>query len=302
MRIITLSTIPPRFATLAPTLQSLLKQRASINEIRLYIPRRYRRFPDYDGSVPDVPDGVTIVRPEEDLGPASKVLFATRELRGRRAQILFCDDDKIFSPTWAADLLAAQATRPHECVALIGKAVPPDRGKPGPFQPKAVHPSRKDFGLRMRRLHYKISSRLGVDRPFPMPRPTIKAGYVDILQGLGGVVVRPDFFDDVAFNIPDVVWAVDDVWLSGMLARRNIPIWLPAGLDLPQTSEAHEIDALYRATIEGANRREANMRCVAYMQEHFGIWLEETWDLSAPVTAASNARAADPAMMLSSPA
>ena len=47
-----------------------------------------------------------------------------------------------------------------------------------------------------------------------------KAGFADILQGLGGVVVRPDFFDDEAFDIPDILWAVDDVWLSGMLEPR----------------------------------------------------------------------------------
>src|SRR4051794_32719177 len=64
LRIISLSTIPPRFDRLAPTLKSLVEQSGAIDEIRLYIPKRYRRFPDYDGSVPSVPDGITIVRPD----------------------------------------------------------------------------------------------------------------------------------------------------------------------------------------------------------------------------------------------
>src|SRR5262249_34545989 len=133
LRIISLSTIPTRFKTLAPTLKSLLDQRARVHDIRLYIPRHYRRFPDYDGSVPEVPEGITIVRTEEDLGPASKVLFAVREQRANRGQILFCDDDRIFSPTWAADLFAAQDARANECVALIGKVISSDQGGSGPF-------------------------------------------------------------------------------------------------------------------------------------------------------------------------
>lgn len=95
---------------------------------------------------------------------------------------------------------------------------------------------------------------------------------MDVLQGLGGAVVRPEFFDDIAYDIPDVIWAVDDVWLSGMLALKGIPIWLPAGLEEPRTTAAHDVASLYLATIEGANRAEANRRCIEYMQQHFNIW------------------------------
>ncbi len=273
MRIISLSTIPPRFETLASTLQSLLNQRGPIDEVRLYVPRRYRRFPQYDGGAPTVPPGVTVVRTEVDLGPASKVLFAARELRGKPAQILFCDDDRVFSPTWAADLLSVQADRPGECVALIGKAIPAHRGKPGPFRPKAVRAGKFDPQLRARRLGHRLASALlRRDSPRPMRRPVARPGYVDILQGLGGVVVRPEFFDDTAYDIPDAVWAVDDVWLSGLLAWKGIPIWLPAGLEQPQTTAAHDIDSLYRSTVEGISRKEANRASVAYMQQRFGIW------------------------------
>jgi len=106
-----------------------------------------------------------------------------------------------------------------------------------------------------------------------MRNAVAKAGYVDILQGVGGAVVRPEFFDEIAFDIPDVIWAVDDVWLSGMLALKNIPIWLPAKLNEPDTTKAHDVASLYRATIEGSDRNDANTRCIRYMQERYGIWL-----------------------------
>ncbi|MCY4152575.1 MAG: hypothetical protein OXE94_10125 [Aestuariivita sp.] len=31
--------------------------------------------------------------------------------------------------------------------------------------------------------------------------------------------------DDFAFDTPAVFWAVDDIWLSGCLAIKKIPIW-----------------------------------------------------------------------------
>jgi hypothetical protein len=52
----------------------------------------------------------------------------------------------------------------------------------------------------------------------------LKSGYIDILEGWDGVVVRPEFFDDFAWQIPDILWTVDDVWLSGCLERQGIPI------------------------------------------------------------------------------
>ena len=130
-----------------------------------------------------------------------------------------------------------------------------------------------ELEYRLRRLRQQVSSLIGKDAPREMRRPVREAGYVDILQGLGGAVVRPDFLDDAAYNIPEVLWTVDDVWLSGILAKNSVPIWLPKGLKMPAYSDASAVDSLYRSTIEGADRSEANRRCIAYMQERFGVWL-----------------------------
>jgi hypothetical protein len=273
MRVISLSTIPPRFPMIGAALRSLLGQSCRVDEIRLYVPRRYRRFPGYDGVVPEVPKGITLVRVDEDLGPASKVLFAARELRGTQASILFCDDDKIFAPNWAAELFGAQDERPNECVALVGKPIPATMARNSARQPVARRGNGMELEYRLRRLRQQLRSLMGKPSPREMRRPVRQAGYVDILQGLGGAVVRPDFFDDAAYDIPDVLWAVDDVWLSGILAKNGVPIWLPKGLKMPAPSDAHAIDSLYRSTIEGADRHEANRRCIAYMQERFGVWI-----------------------------
>ena len=74
--VVSLSSIPPRFAELAPTLNSLVNQSADIAGVYLYVPESYRRFPEWDGSLPDVPAGVEVRRCAEDWGPATKILGA----------------------------------------------------------------------------------------------------------------------------------------------------------------------------------------------------------------------------------
>lgn len=110
MKIISLTAIPSRFAGFTPTQESLLAQGA--NMVRLHIPRSYRRFPDWDGNLLKVPAGVSIVRCNTDLGPATKVLPATQDLRGQDAQILFCDDDCIVPP--------GEPTVWPTCIAVFG--------------------------------------------------------------------------------------------------------------------------------------------------------------------------------------
>lgn len=274
MRIISLSTIPPRFSAIGGTLKSLTSQKGRIDEIRLYVPRHYRRFPDYDGSLPEVPDGVTVIRADEDLGPATKVLFAAKDLRGKPAQILFCDDDVIFRPTWANELFAEQERRPDACVALWGKFLPPGYRSLPSRRPLAQFPPRhRSFAFRTRHFFQRLlGSITGRDVPRATRSAVSQAGYADLILGVGGVVIRPDFFDDEALAIPPVLWSVDDIWLSGMLAKKNVPIWLPAGLAKPGAAKASEIDSLQDTEIEGAGRKEANRRCIEYMRERFNIW------------------------------
>ncbi|GGD97514.1 hypothetical protein GCM10011390_15380 [Aureimonas endophytica] len=282
-RIISLSTIPPRFRLIEPTLRSLLRQSMPADEVRLYIPRSYRRFPDYDGSLPDLPPGITLCRPAEDLGPASKILFAADELRERDCQILFCDDDRIYQPDWARFLFEHQARRPRECVSLVGKPI---------HRPKTAAGRR-----RRRREERRSPQKAGFAKPLLNPRRAAlhiadffartwkpadarvlqrsriyRAGHAEILQGYGGVAVRPHFFDASAKVIPDIIWAVDDYWLSGLLASRNIPIWLPAHAPMPLKSATSGVESLLESEIDGSGRTEANQACIDYMRARYGIW------------------------------
>ncbi|AMY70857.1 glycosyltransferase family A protein [Frigidibacter mobilis] len=275
MYVITLSTIPPRFPFVGHTLRALLRQTKRAERIVLYIPRRYRRFPGYDGALPEVPPGVDVRVVEEDIGPATKVLFAAEEFRGSGLRLLYCDDDRLYQRDWAAKLLRAGRRHPDAAIAgwgfdlgLIGMTPGSDQPR---FEPLERRP--RDLRYRINRLRDKIAA--FPDKPSGpgQPRRIFRSsGFADIAEGFGGVLVRPEFFTPEDRVIPPVMWAVDDIWLSGLMAMRGIPIWLEAGAERTRTDPNHEPDALNSAVIEGADRHQANRLCAAHMRERFGIW------------------------------
>lgn len=275
--VISLSSIPSRFDKLGPTLDCLLRQEAKVHRIELYIPERYRRFPDWDGVLPEVPEGVDIVRCADDLGPATKVLYAAKAYRGQTdVDILLCDDDRRYKPHWAQTYVDARVEHPDACLAIAGF----EADRYGQSQMKGRKQPRAKKRSRFWDLKFKAQMVWEylfppVERKYlrePVRRLFRQSGYADCFEGFAGAMVKPDFFDDLAFDIPPVVWTVDDVWLSGHLARRGVPIWIIANQFDTQHTPAGISDALYMSQIEGADRDEANKRCIAYFRETYGIW------------------------------
>lgn len=255
--IITLSTIPPRFGLIGPALQSLLAQDPAPQAVEVWIPARYRRFPDWDGSpLPDLPPGVTLRRCDTDHGPGTKILPALQAWRGQDVELLFCDDDHIYPPGWLAAFLAARHDHPDDCIAGSGDLL------------EGVAPRRRP-AMRPR-------SWQQVHRAAREGRPgqtlVARSGYADRLAGWAGAMVRPDFFTGTVFDIPPVLWAVDDPWLSGDLERNGVAIWAPADIPRALRSEAAPVEALMWSEIEDHDRLAADAACVAYYRQVAGIW------------------------------
>jgi hypothetical protein len=72
----------------------------------LCLPRRFRRFAG-PVTLPDLPTGVEVLWTEEDQGPATKALAPARALADAPLVLIYCDDDWIMQPGWAAALLRA---------------------------------------------------------------------------------------------------------------------------------------------------------------------------------------------------
>jgi hypothetical protein len=263
--IITLSSIPPRFHDLGPTLQSLLDQKAPADEIILYIPEKYRRFPRWNGQLPGVPPGVSIRRVASDYGPATKVLPAIEAFSGQNVDILFCDDDRAYDPEWTARFRNLRERMPGVCIAEGGKDL-------SDIEDSARSPvSFPRIGIRKKDWKDRIKSALRVkDRHSSR---FISSGYCDVFLGTWGVLVRPEFFTAAVFNIPDVLWTVDDYWLAGHLTTNRIAIWVNADAPFVTQRKIAGVSSLRRMVYAGHDRHAANDACVRYYRENFGIWL-----------------------------
>ena len=277
--VVSLSTIPPRFRHLGKTLKCLLDQTFLPDEIRVYIPQTYTRFPEHSFAIPEIPDGggrVVVKVVEKDLGPATKVLYCAKSHWGTPTRIIYCDDDCLPERNWLQKLVLATGKNPDDAIASIGMHLPIDiqnRRKPQGWV-KRPYGFLVSVGHVKRRISHK-SKELFFGRPFPRPEKRgfyALTGYTDIAEGCGGVSIKPDFFGPDAFDIPPVVWSVDDIWLSGMLEKANIGIWMDRSVPIPFLSAASPVEALYNFSTDGFDRSSANDFAVRYMQDHYGIW------------------------------
>ncbi len=117
--VISLTSVPPRFDGLGPVLSSLVCQGA--DAVELWLPHQYRRFPEWDGQLPEVPEGVYIRRAIDDLGPATKYLLALE--CHPEDQVLACDDDAIYGSGWATGFLDAADAHAGNAIAASAFAV-----------------------------------------------------------------------------------------------------------------------------------------------------------------------------------
>lgn len=264
--IITLTAIPPRFAHLGPTLASLTAQDLPA-PVELWIPAAYRRFPRWDGALPEVPPGVAIRRCPQDWGPATKVVPAALARRGQGVELLFCDDDSIYAPDWHRRFRAARAAHPRAAIAAIGRHLPGI----GP-RPRA----RTDRMPRMkRRPRAEVAAELAAQGGYgdgPPVALVAASGHADLVEGWGGVLVRPEMFAPALAEGPGACWPVDDIWLSGLLEAGGTPIWVEAAILPPGRRNAGGIAALTPLKVDGQDRAALEAACIARLSARFGIW------------------------------
>lgn len=200
-----------------------------------------------------MPAGVEI-RESQDSGPATKLLPALADAPSEDTLIIYCDDDKIYQPEWAAGLASAAAVFPQLCVAWAGCRL-------GEIAQR--HLDRRGALAMMTRLSG------GLLQPLKWQRP--RGGVIDIAFGYGGVAVRPRFFRPPVFDIP-ADCLVDDVWFSGQLAFAGISLYkLPGRPPLRNRRDA-ELHALKHHGTDGLDRAAADFLTMRYMQQHYGIW------------------------------
>jgi len=194
--VVTLSTLPGRIDKIFPALNSLLDQTLMPERIILAIPEYSRR----EQKAYMIPDAllnhpvVSILPSDRDWGPATKLIPTLRHYSDAPdTLILAVDDDNIYPRTYLETFARFSLSHPDAALSLRGWHVPPSR--------------------------YWNDVREFKGTSISSPVET------DVIQGCGGILVRPGFFDEEFFDYtpaPQEAFFVDDVWISGHLARRGI--------------------------------------------------------------------------------
>ena len=269
--IVSFTAIPPRYPNLIRKISSLLNQTVKPSAIEIYIPNSYRRFPAASQILPDLQKEVTIVRVEDDFGPATKLLPALDKWRGQDVDILICDDDRIQDPEWVARFAKTRITRPDDIICERGWNI---EERLGVKQLETSTPRAQHSNNGGRSLSYRIKRALSLGLFHPKRSIFETSGYIDIFEGFLGALIPPDALPLNAWDIPDILWTVDDVWLSGMAKLNGIGVWAH-NLPRPVSSNGKwdKVDSLTNWVEDGTNRLNADRMCVEYMRKNHKIWL-----------------------------
>ncbi len=268
--IVSLTAIPPRFENLMSKVNSLLNQSVPAKAIEIYIPRTYRRFPSVQARLPRLPKGVEVISVDNDLGPATKLLPAIDKWKGYDVDILICDDDRLQDPRWIERLASARRERPDDIICERGWNIA-DRF--GLQQNTALLPRARHAPKQGRTLAYRMKRALTLGLYHP-PRLVYEAsGYVDVFEGFLGALIPPGALPHQAWSIPDILWTVDDVWLSGMARLQNVGVWAH-DRRRPVQGNGHwdRVASLTGFKEQGVNRESADRLCVEYMRSNYKVW------------------------------
>lgn len=197
--VVSVTTIPSRDRRLRQCLESLSAQRFQPDEILLCLPdfSKREKVPYHAPSwLEDFPLA-RVVHCEEDWGPATKLLGALRAVEDSETILITVDDDVGYDPHLIEKLVRHSLDDPDTAVGFRGWNAEP----------------------LMREHNYGFIYEEWTHR-YTYP------ARVNILEGYGGVAYRRRFFDDAVFDYshaPEAAFYVDDVWISGHLAMRQIP-------------------------------------------------------------------------------
>lgn len=237
--VITLTTIPSRLDRIVPVLMSLIDQDVPADRIILAAPvHSLREDAPYSNAILEtLPDEVTVLRCE-DQGPATKLLPALKEYPG--SLLVVVDDDAIYPRNFIATLLAAHRRIPDAAFGYRGVQI---KGE-------------TDFAD----LHHKFATAVKIDM------------HVDILFGTWGYLVPPGALGKEVHNFseyPDEVHWVDDVWISGHLAKRGVPRYV-----MPASKFPVETQSSYRESLTGGKNRSGKNDRIA-IEAFKSYWAEE---------------------------
>src|SRR5438094_893500 len=196
--IASLTTVPERIGNLGPTIRSLLRQTRPPDEIVLAVPKfsireqRPYEVPEYVSRLPRL----RILHCRRDWGPATKFIPIVREeLAAARGDtlIMVVDDDRVYPRDALETYLHYNKQLPDGALCFRGAAMP-------------------------RTLDWRYARMIKASE---LRQPEAVA----VITGCGSYLIQPRFFDESLWDYsraPRGAFYMDDIWISGCLARRNV--------------------------------------------------------------------------------
>ena len=193
--IVSLTTVPSRIQWLKPTIISLLRQKPDIIELNL---AKNPLKKDISWSIPSWLSELSSVKIfwlEKDYGPASKFIPTIERHANDDCRICVVDDDMIYPQDFLFNLVQAHRE----------------------FKKPAVFCSSG----------HKIWRDLDSSQPPLREKTGKKPVRVGIIQGCGGYIIQPKYFDLASLktivDLPGNCVNQDDIWISGFLSQSHIP-------------------------------------------------------------------------------
>jgi hypothetical protein len=200
--VVSLTTTPARARNLSRVLAGLLDQSVPPDRVVLALPRRTRAGVAYpDRAELRLPPTVDVL-PCEDEGPATKLLPALA--LEPDALIVVVDDDVVYPRGFIEALLAEHRRRPAAALGFRGVRLQP--------------------GLSFAELDHFFATGIPGARP------------VDVLFGTWGYMLPPGALGPQVRDFsgaPEALRWVDDIWVSGHLARAGVERWVVSSRELP---------------------------------------------------------------------
>jgi len=197
--LVSLSSVPKRFGNTLPIVLRELDKQSLRCDFLLCIPQAYRKWGAVEeADIGPLPNHITLYRPSEDFGPATKLLGALEYANGRGYDaIITVDDDVVFSNPKYLEYLAGFHDVSKDVCWTVG-------------------------GIKLSSWPYHNRFGLQYDRRFQQ---------VDAVRGVTGTVYPADklLASSLPFQLrkelPDGVFHDDDAYFGSVLHQLNVPLF-----------------------------------------------------------------------------
>ena len=197
--LVSLSSVPKRFGSTLPVVLKELEKQSLSCDFLLCIPIIYRKWgPIEEDDIGLLPNHITLYRPSEDFGPATKLLGALEYANGRGYDtIITVDDDVVFSDPQYLEYLAGFHNIARDVCWTVG-------------------------GIKLSAWPYHNRFGLQYDRKFER---------IDAVRGVTGTVYPAEklLASTLPFQLrkrlPDGIFHDDDAYFGAVLHQMNIPLY-----------------------------------------------------------------------------